>query len=543
MRYIISWCKKYRAKQLAYALETEAMIDTVMQRLCASIKLKKAAKQLFKDRNKYMSGVRRAILNMLHLLINPPTDEDEFKTAYLKARDDLAKAIAKVSGGRWKEYINLSDLLYDFTKGLVCKNYAPNDDCNERNKGMHNRIPRTNSCILTYAKVLINSLLKEAGSSDRFKGAFDAVAFVDACVLALEKDRYQAEIKEFIWAAGISLDEFYLISIMLIGFQAIWYGMNNNGNPMPLLLASANARDHLIDTTLQPNEYGNIITSWLFYCSVVPHGECFVTKKYLLQWDEEAYRKFGNSFVWFYSKFGGQLAVIEQLIDDGSEIVFRFSGWLSLSEEEKADIRACRRINSEMITLAAIMYRAEWKFSALTNTADIEMYNRLKASKGKGSDNTLIEKLQKRYASHESNYSTIDSAFNGETLDEEDLQELGGKYSHVIQAASAFATLEDDGSNAQIVFEEIDTIFTTKEEGDKSQDKTKDSRWRNFEKRCVNKGWAEKFALLNEPRRIKGVTRTADNVAKKRKELGTGESSQATVARMKPTAKPSWAEA
>ena len=590
LRYIISWCKKYRAKQLAYALETEAMIDTVMQRLCASIKLKKAAKQLFKDRNKYMSGVRRAILNMLHLLINPPTDEDEFKTAYLKARDDLAKAIAKVSGGRWKEYINLSDLLYDFTKGLVCKNYAPNDDCNERNKGMHNRIPRTNSCILTYAKVLINSLLKEAGSSDRFKGAFDAVAFVDACVLALEKDRYQAEIKEFIWAAGISLDEFYLISIMLIGFQAIWYGMNNNGNPMPLLLASANARDHLIDTTLQPNVDGIIITSWLFYCSVVPHGECFVNTSYLLQWDEKAFKQFGNSFVWFYSKFGGHLAVIEQLIDDGSEIVFRFSGWLSLSEEEKADIRACRRINSEMMRLAAIMYRAEWKFSALTNTADIELFNRLKASKGKGSDKTLIEKLKKRYAPFEmaklastlsdlgwkfgslvdardiemynrlkgsqaggddvlllamlqekTPHYSIDSAFNGETLDEEDLQVLGGKYSHVIRAASEFAILEDDGSNAQSVFEHIDDIFTSREEGDKSQDKTKDSRWRSFEKRCAKKGWTDKFALLSEQKRNKGATKMADNVARKRKELGTGESSRATVARMKPTAEPSWA--
>jgi len=537
--YIISLCKKYR-QQLAYALETEAVIDTVMQRLCASLKLKKAAKQLFKDRNKYMSGVRRAILNMLHLLISPPTDEDEYKTAYLKARDDLAKAIAKVSGGRWKEYINLSDLLYDFTKGLVCKNYAPNDDCNEHDEGMHNRIPRTNSCILTYAKVLINSLLKEAKSDYRFEGAFNAVAFVDACVLALEKDRYKAEIREFINAAGISLDEFYLTSIMLIGFQAIWYGMNNNGNPMPLLLASANARDHLIDTTLQPNEYGIINTSWLIYCSVVPHGECFVCTSHLLQWDEEAYRKFGNSFVWFYSRFGGHLAVIKELIANGSEIVFRFSGWLSLSEEEKADIRACRRLNSEIITLAAIMYRAGWEFSALTSTADIEMYNRLKASKGKGSDKTLIEKLQKRYASFV-DYSTIDSAFNGETLDEEDLQVLGGKYSHVIQAASAFATLEDDGSNAQTVFEEIDTIFTTKEEGDNSQDMTKDQRWVSFEKRCINKGWAEKFALLKEPRRIKGVARTADNVAKKRKELGTGESSQATVARIKPTAKPSWA--
>jgi len=534
-------CKKYRAQQLAYALDTEALIDTVMQRLCASKKLEKAAKQLFKDRNKYMSGVRRAILNMLHLLISTPTDEDEYKTAYLKARDDLAKAIAKVSGGRWKDYINLSDLLSDFTKGLVCKNYAPNDDCNEQNKGMHNRIPRTNSCILTYAKVLINSLLKEAESGYRFDGAFNAVAFVDACVLALEKDRYKAEIREFIGAAGISLDEFYLISIMLIGFQAIWYGMNNNGNPMPLLLASANARDHLIDTTLQPNEYGNIITSWLFYCSVVPHGECFVTKKYLLQWDEEAYRKFGNSFVWFYSRFGGHLTAIEQLIDDGSEIVFRFSGWLSLSEEEKADIRACRRINSEMMRLAAIMYRAEWKFSALTNTADIEMYNRLKASKGKGSDNTLIEKLQKRYASHV-NYSTIDSAFNGETLDEEDLQELGGKYSHVIQAASEFAILEDDGSNAKSVCKAIDDIFTSREEGDNSWDTTKDARWLSFEKRCVEKGWAKKFALLKEQRSNKGATKVANDVAKKRKELGiTGESSRAAVARMKPTAKPSWA--
>ena len=127
----------------------------------------------------------------------------------------------------------------------------------------------------------------------------------------------------------------------------------------------------------------------------------FVTTKYLWQWDEEAYVHFGNSFVWFYSRFGGHLAVIEQLIDSGSEILFRFSGWLSLSEEEKADIKACRRLNTEMMTLAAIMYRAGWKFSALTVTADIEMYKRLKASKGKDSDKTLIEKLQKRYAGSE----------------------------------------------------------------------------------------------------------------------------------------------
>ena len=176
-----------------------------------------------------------------------------------------------------------------------------------------------------------------------------------------------------------------------------------------------------------------------------------------------------------------------------------------------------------------------WKFGSLVNVREIEMYNRLKRSQAGNDDDVLLAMLQKRTAHY-----SIDSAFDGETLDEEDLQVLGGKYSHVVQAASAFATLEDDGSNAQTVFEEIDTIFTTKEEGDNSWDTTKGERWKSFEKRCINKGWAEKFALLKEPRRIKGVTRTADNVAKKRKELGTGESSQATVARMKPTAKPAW---
>ena len=201
----------------------------------------------------------------------------------------------------------------------------------------------------------------------------------------------------------------------------------------------------------------------------------------------------------------------------------------------------CRRrfAPCEMKKLASALSKVGWKFSSLVDTHEIEMYNRLKESQAGGDDDALLDMLQKRYDAQTQHYSTIDSAFSGETLDEEDVQVLGGKYSHVIQAASAFAILEDDGSNAQTIFEDIDIIFTTKEEGDTSHDHTKDDRWKAFEKRCVQKGWTKKFGLL---KRIKGEVKIAANVAKKAKVNGsTGESSRSIVANMQPTAKPSWA--
>ena len=226
------------------------------------------------------------------------------------------------------------------------ENYAPSTD--KAGEGSNNCIPRSNPCIRTFCKSLINSLLAKAGE-ERSTSENPSVRFVDACSVALVKDKYQTEIKEFVKAAGISLEEFYLLSMMSIGFHSKYYKIINNGKPMPLIVASANARDNLLDMELEFADNGTILTCLLKYFGVVPHGECFVVKRNLMQWDDADYVRFNLSLVMFYSSFP-ELEVIGKLIEMGSRITHRYSGWDFMTVQEREDMKALRRAIQETAT-------------------------------------------------------------------------------------------------------------------------------------------------------------------------------------------------
>jgi hypothetical protein len=390
--------------RIAFAAELDDVVEGVLKDLCGRKRTKQAAQKLYKDfkNHENVEGVRAAISDMLKLLIKyhiNPTQDQMFQSKVHAAKENLAAEMKKVSDGRWEDKINLSELLSTTTLGVVLKNYAPNDDCAEQGKDTHNRIPRKNSCVLTYAKVIINSLLKEAGStSDSLgDGSLNSIRFVDVCALALGKDKYEEEIKEFCKAADISVDEFYLIGSILVGFHALFYKMNNPGMQMPFMVASANARDHVINTNASPNENGIIITNLLMYCGVVPHGECWVNKAYLLNWDEDDYVPFANSLVWFYSSFYVDIGRLKDK-EGGSEILLRFSGLISMTPAERKEIRDCRRANQEMMVLAAAMHRVGWKREMLTVESEVAMYDRLFARKGKGDHANFLLLLQKRFS-------------------------------------------------------------------------------------------------------------------------------------------------
>ena len=534
-----------------------------MKDLCGRKRTKRAAEKLYKElkNNDNVGGVRAAISDMLKLLIkyhnNPTQDQIEFQSQVNTAKDNLAAAMKKVSSGKWKDKINLSELLSIHTRGVVLKNYAPDDDCVEQGKDTHNRIPRTNPCVLTYAKVIINSLLKESGSTTDTlgDGSLNSIRFVDVCALALGKDKYEEEIKEFCKAARISVDEFYLIGTILVGFHALFYKMNNNpGERMPLLVASANARDHVINTNASPNENGIIITNLLMYCGVVPHGECWVNKAYLLNWDEDDYVPFANSLVWFYSNFYVDIGRLKDK-EGGSEILLRFSGLISMTPAERKEIRDCRRANQEMMVLAAAMHRVGWNRGKL-QSSEVEMYDRLFARKGKDDHANFLLRLQKRFShcraimlavalynvgwdhrklsvqsekdlyqellgsktengTHEELLkllkkkspvnSAISAIFDGEEMCDDFSDEMMAMFGHVIDSIAAFVKLEGDGSNAQDVYKDVIRILTDNVEGAYDVDgvlnwgcKTFSDRWEALKKRCIANGDETKFNLLEK---------------------------------------------
>ncbi|KAL7455985.1 hypothetical protein ACHAWC_007491 [Mediolabrus comicus] len=341
-------------------------------------------------------------------------------------------------GEAWKgvgRLPNVGDPLSNDTTGVGIKNYAPDKDGFKKDKERLHRINDENPCILAIKKYIPRSVAREGGKRAT-RNHYQSIKVIDAITVTLPKDNYQKHFSNACAEADISKAEGYLISVIILGFHAKLYGILNKGKRLPVIIPSANARDKMFDERVQQDSFKSVIhTTLIELCGYVPHGECVVCKKYLLCFDEETLKEFGHRIACFLSHVFKSFD-LTSLTSSYSKVYLKFSGLLFMSNEEKEDLKKMKK--------------------------------------------KLIEKFTEHVVTmHEDVKMSIDRAFDGETLTNDDLEKCNGKFAHVMKAASVFATLNNDGSNVEDVRARINEILSQ----DVSRD-TLSSRWDRFLERC-----------------------------------------------------------
>ena len=214
---------------------------------------------------------------------------------------------------------------------------------------------------------------------------------MDACFVVLGKDNYQREIKSFIKQSKLrDVHEFYMVSLITIGYQARFM-VHTKNTPLPLLPATANGRDNILDNNIQYNDEGVCDANHYFRVfEYVPHGECWACKSYLLQFDEQDFVQFGRVLVGFYSSFES-LKTLQGLV---SKIAFRFSGWLSMTAEEKAALVLNRLFFFKSQTVASALVKVDWNPSSLNGTPKDLWEQLLGNDSGDEAKNDLLDRLK-----------------------------------------------------------------------------------------------------------------------------------------------------
>ena len=77
-----------------------------------------------------------------------------------------------------------------------------------------------------------------------------------------------------------------------------------------------------------------------------------------------------------------------------------------MSEEEKEEMRASRRRIVETLILAAAMNRVDWNRSELTNDEE-DLYQKLLTSRVDDNEETLVEMLRQRYEKHKNAFEPL----------------------------------------------------------------------------------------------------------------------------------------
>ena len=98
---------------------------------------------------------------------------------------------------------------------------------------------------------------------------------VDACCIVLGKDNYKREINDFINQSKLKdVSEFYMITLVTIGYHAR-FQKHNKKKPLPLLPATANGRDNILNDNIEYNDAGVYdVNPYFRVFEYVPHGEC-----------------------------------------------------------------------------------------------------------------------------------------------------------------------------------------------------------------------------------------------------------------------------
>jgi hypothetical protein len=524
-------------------------VDTILQKLLASSELRAAAKRIM-NKTVDMNDLRESLKKGLIVLYTEYKSRDDFIIAERNAKKAIIAAWKKVGDGKYENAINMgndpAEMKLGDLWGLVIKNYAPIDDCDLQNgsdETTHpNRIPDSNPCINAYKKRLLNSIcrevLREFPEATPVAPNYNRIQFIDTCILALDKEDYQSEIETAAQLGGITVPEFYLFGLLMVGFHAKHYGYCNEGvGALPVIAASANARDNLFEEGVRNINSESIPhqTKLMRFYSYVPHGECVTVKIYLLRFEEESQKVFGQRLLHFYYDIHPDSS-LKQLLKQGSRVYLRYSGLDFMTEDEKKELldaieEIIRKMHEERDFCIEAMTKA---FNGEELTEDVLIGNRAKFKRGlhaafaaskltednlaticKKVNDSLTEGLSrskgtaqwkrflhycrgynrqmtkrlytestvKKYHDYEPKVLMHDGFTMEDVTDEEFESLLGGfkgKYAHVINAGRVCSNMELDGSNIKSVYDEIDEIFS---KGVESEE-TITSRWRSFLQRC-----------------------------------------------------------
>ena len=416
--------------------ETRCKVSSHLDELCCPDTLKKVADAIIQT-NQPPNPMKAAIRFGLFDILPRETDTKEsIQRGYNTYEKNISSEWRRVGCTP-----NTGHPLSENTLGVKVKNYSPSTD-NFRfadDPLTTNRIHNSNGCISVHRVAIVNSVAREAGGQVA-PAEYVATAFIDAITIVLIKDRYAANFAAACKLAGITKTEGYLISVILLGYHAKFYQKcHGEGQRLPVAFASANAYKNMIDSRFTTGDLmaPPFMTQLMELCRKLPHGECVLNSKYLLQFDEQQLRAFGYREACFLNRvFSVDLS---RLVASHSIVYLKYSGYLFMSDEERADLNEARK--------------------------------------------DLLAKIAKARAHLE---ATITKAFKGDALTEADLNQYKKRYNHVMLAAERFAILTRDGSNAAQVAGEIHAIFSVDASGeDVVSDNTRRSRWNSFFDRCM----------------------------------------------------------
>jgi hypothetical protein len=181
----------------------------------------------------------------------------------------LSIALGNVLGGKYKDRINMSDLITNSTELNVLKNYAP-DSCadHEDLTGGGSKIDKDNQCTRWYYWVLAKQMVKEVGSEwtdDLKQAVMKRISITDySKIVPFEKTTYKTELDEY--SEGVGRRVLDALASMELATSAKFHHLRT-GKPLPVLRASAFANKRVFDNSPRQT------TEWMDLLPPAIHGQ------------------------------------------------------------------------------------------------------------------------------------------------------------------------------------------------------------------------------------------------------------------------------
>eukprot|EP00986_Skeletonema_menzelii_P014440 scaffold9573_cov119-Skeletonema_menzelii.AAC.2 len=248
-----------------------------------------------------------------------------------------------ISGDEYDGFLNFGDCLSPKTELLIIKNYAPLSCFGKMGiRGDFNLISRSNVCILQYLKVLPRSLYKEAGGEDwtdeLAESIGECISFIDLHLLVPKKKKtYMKEIRFFAERHNVSELDLKLVTFishaMHIKYYQLVHGrdrqVGRDTKVLTVVAASKPAHDSFFG---HRDEFGNDIVN---NEARLPHGEDVATRR-LARYPDEKLEEISNRLLRVFTAVSEVVpAFVVPSPEDGSLIAQRFSGRISMTEDEK----------------------------------------------------------------------------------------------------------------------------------------------------------------------------------------------------------------
>jgi hypothetical protein len=203
------------------------------------------------------------------LFMTQHSTAESFLETVKTERMKLSTALGNVLDGKYKDRINMSDLITSSTELNVLKNYAPDSDVEyEDPTGGGSKVNKDNGCTRWYYWVLAKQMVQEVGSewTDDLKQAVTKrLSITDySKIVPFEKKTYQTELDEY--SEGVGREVLDGLASMELATNAKYHFLQT-GKPMQLLRASAYADKRVFDNASRQT------TEWMDLLPPAIHGQ------------------------------------------------------------------------------------------------------------------------------------------------------------------------------------------------------------------------------------------------------------------------------